>query len=168
MVQKYPGGSQISCCQVRDKWEWFQNILGFLGTGSDISWFRNILRHRNPISTATASSLFSLTLGHIPTHDVVFHYRLLWHSSFTSSSTPVEQLLCVGCLTSQQHASVSRRRICSDSCTWCHTETEVVDQTFYLTQSQYTNIQPISHNADPITPGAWQSSTGLPVPKSLV
>ena len=33
-VPKYPGGSQISCHQVRDKWEWFRNILGFLGTGS--------------------------------------------------------------------------------------------------------------------------------------
>ena len=31
-------------------------------------------------------------------------------------------LLLVGCLMSQQHASVSQRRICSDSCTCCHTE----------------------------------------------
>ena len=39
----------------------------------------------------------------------------------------------------QQHASVSQGRICSDNCTCCHTETEVAIQTFYLTQSQYTD-----------------------------
>ena len=43
--------------------------------------------------------------------------------------------LFVGCLTSQQHASVSQGRICSDNCTCCHTEIEVEDPTFYLTQS---------------------------------
>ena len=41
--------------------------------------------------------------------------------------------LFVGCLTSQQHASVSQGRICSDNFTCCHTETDVADQTFYLT-----------------------------------
>ena len=39
-------------------------------------------------------------------------------------------LLFVGCLTSQQHASVSQGRICSDNFTCCHTETEVADQCF--------------------------------------
>ena len=62
------------------------------------------------------------------------------------------------CLTSQQHASVSQGRICSDYCTCCHTEIEAADQTFYLTQSQYTDIGPTSANADPITPGAWHGS----------
>ena len=38
--------------------------------------------------------------------------------------------LLVGCLTSQQHASVSQGRICSDNITCCHTEIEVADQTF--------------------------------------
>ena len=33
----------------------------------------------------------------------------------------------VGCLTSQQHESVSQGRICSDSFTCCHTEIEVAD-----------------------------------------
>ena len=47
--------------------------------------------------------------------------------------------MLVGCLTSQQHASVSQGRICSDSFTCCHTEIEVADQTFHLTQSQYTD-----------------------------
>ena len=35
---------------------------------------------------------------------------------------------------------------------------EVADQTFYLTQSQYTDTGPTSPSADPITPGAWQGS----------
>ena len=66
--------------------------------------------------------------------------------------------LLVGCLTSQQQASVSQGRICSDNFTCCHTEIEVADQTFYLTQSQYTDTGPTSPSADPITPGAWQGS----------
>ena len=64
----------------------------------------------------------------------------------------------VACLTSQQHASVSQGRICTDNFTCCHTEIEVTDQTFYLTQSQYTDTGPASPSADPITPGAWQGS----------
>ena len=59
---------------------------------------------------------------------------------------------------SQQYASVSQGRIYPDNCTCCRTETEVADQTFYLTQSQYTDTGPTSPNADPITPGAWQGS----------
>ena len=66
-------------------------------------------------------------------------------------------LLLVGCL-SQQHASVSRGRICTDNCTFCHTEIEVADPTFYITQSQYTDTGPTSPSTDPITPGAWQGS----------
>ena len=69
-----------------------------------------------------------------------------------------EVCLLVGCLTSQQQASVSQGRICTDNCTCCHTEIEVADQTFYLTQSQYTDTGPTSPSADPITPGAWQGS----------
>ena len=49
----------------------------------------------------------------------------------------VRECLLVGCLlaclTSQQHASVSQGRICSDNFTCCHTEIEVADQKFYLT-----------------------------------
>ena len=66
--------------------------------------------------------------------------------------------LFVGCLTSQQQASVSQGRICSDNCACCHTEIEVADPTFYLTQSQYTDTGPTSPRTDPITPGAWQGS----------
>ena len=66
--------------------------------------------------------------------------------------------LLVGCLTSQQHASVSQGRICTDNFTCCHTEIEAADQTVHLTQSQYTDTGPTSPSADPITPGAWQGS----------
>ena len=66
--------------------------------------------------------------------------------------------LFVGCLSSQQHASVSQGRICTDNFTCCHTEIEAADQTFHLTQSQYTDTGPTSPSADPKTPGAWQGS----------
>ena len=77
-------------------------------------------------------------------------------------------LLLVGCLTSQQQASVSQGRICSDNFTCCHTEIEVADQTFYLTQSQYTDTGPTSPSADPITPAPGRVATGMPIFKSLV
>ena len=64
----------------------------------------------------------------------------------------------LACLTSQQHSSVSQGRICSDKFTCCHTEIEVADPTFHLTQSQYTDTGPTSPSADPIMPGAWQGS----------
>ena len=66
--------------------------------------------------------------------------------------------LLVGCLSSQQHASVSQGRICTDNFTCCHTEIEAADPTFHLTQSQYTDTGPTSPSVDPITPGAWQGS----------
>ena len=62
----------------------------------------------------------------------------------------------LACLTPQQHASVSQGRICYDKRTCYHTETEVVDQTFHLTQSQYTNTGSTNQSADPRTQGAWQ------------
>ena len=83
--------------------------------------------------------------------------------SFDSTGCQVNcvvTIVCVfvGFLTSQQQASVSQGRICSDNFTCCHTEIEVADQTFYLTQSQYTDTGPTSPSADPITPGAWKGS----------
>ena len=66
--------------------------------------------------------------------------------------------LFVGCLTSRQRACVFQGQICSDNFTCCHTEIEVADQTFYLTQSQYTDTGPTSPSTDPLTPGAWQGS----------
>ena len=66
--------------------------------------------------------------------------------------------LFVGCLMSQEHASVSQGRICTDNFACCHTEIEVADQTFYLTQSQYTDTWLTSPCADPLMPGAWQGN----------
>ena len=63
-------------------------------------------------------------------------------------------VLFVGYSSSQQHASVSQGRICTDNFTCCHTEIEAADQTFHLTQSQYTDTGPTSPSADPIMPGA--------------
>ena len=79
-------------------------------------------------------------------------------NQFSSSQLGRVVVLFVGCLTSQQHASVSQGRICTDNFTCCHTEIEAADQTFHLTQSQYTDTGPTSPSADPITPGAWQGS----------
>ena len=81
----------------------------------------------------------------------------------------------LGCLTSQQHASVSQGRICTDNWTCCHTEIEVADPTFHPTQSQYTDTGPISPSADPVTPGEWQCShwcanfyvTGMTRPRKI-
>ena len=78
------------------------------------------------------------------------------------------RLLFVGCLMSQQHASVSQGRICSGNFTCCHTEIEATDQTFHLTQSQYTDTGPTSPSTDPIIPGAWQGSQWSANFKSLV
>ena len=64
----------------------------------------------------------------------------------------------LACFTSQQHASVSQGRICTDKFTCCHTEIEVANQAFYLTLSQYTDTGPTSPSADPIMPGDWQGS----------
>ena len=77
-----------------------------------------------------------------------------------------KKCLFVGCLTSKQYASVSQGRICSDNFTCCHTEIEVADQTFHLTQSQYTDTGPTGPSTDPITPG--RVATGVPIFKSLV
>ena len=65
-----------------------------------------------------------------------------------------------------KHASVFQGWICSDDCTCCHTEIEVADPTFYLTQSQYTDTRPTSPSADPFTPGS--AATGVPMFQSLV
>ena len=67
-------------------------------------------------------------------------------------------LLFAGCLTSQQHASVSQGRIYSDKCMCCHTEIEVADQTFQLTQSQYTDAGPTSPRTESTMPDSWQGS----------
>ena len=52
--------------------------------------------------------------------------------------------------------------------TCCHIEIEAADQTFYLTQPQYTDTWPTSLNADPLTPGSWQGSHRVSSFRSLV
>ena len=64
----------------------------------------------------------------------------------------------VVCLMSQKHVSVPQGRISTDNFTCCHTEIQVADQTFYLTQSQYSDTRLTSPSADPTMPGAWQGS----------
>ena len=85
-----------------------------------------------------------------------------WTSLSISLHLPFSYFPCVcllvACLTSQQHASVSPGRICSDNFTCCHTEIEVADQAFHLTHSQYTDTGPTSPSTDTRTPGAWQGS----------
>ena len=66
--------------------------------------------------------------------------------------------LFIGCLTSQQHASVFQGQIYIDSFMCCHTEKEVADQAFYLTHSQYTDAGLTSPSTDHIMPGAWEGS----------
>ena len=67
-----------------------------------------------------------------------------------------EEQEIVRCLTSQQHASVSQGRICTDNFTCCHTEIQSCRFNFPSHPSQYTDTGPASHSTDPITPGAWQ------------
>ena len=92
----------------------------------------------------------------------IFHSRLkiviMPSRSWERSGGGGGVCLLVGCLTSQQQASVSQGRICKDNFTCCHTEIEVADQTFYLTQSQYTDTGPTSPCADPIMSGPFQGS----------
>ena len=70
-------------------------------------------------------------------------------------------LMLVCCLTSRQHACVSQRRICSDSGTCCHTETEVADQTFCLTQSQILTWKKMLGESGNRTQGpvSWRPTT---------
>ena len=123
----------------------------------------------------SSSSLSALLFCQAARNDVVSSQRQIWKQQVgeleqcqyhMESITDLADHGCliptvcllVGCLTSQQQASVSQGQICSDNFTCCHTEIEVADQTFYLTQSQYTDTGPTSPSADPITPGAWQGS----------
>ena len=121
------------------------------------------LRADTGVETKLALKLFKTT-GHCSP----VHKKFLIVSDLLVTTTSTDTLastVCLfvgwllGCLTSQQQARVSQERICSDNSTCCHTEIEVADQTFFLTQSQYTDTGTTSPSADPITPGApWQGS----------
>ena len=106
---------------------------------------------------------FSFNSTNLHTYTVMFSWGI--HSDLQVSEPWIptnhrglKGCLFVGCLTSQRHASVYQGRICEDNFTCCHTEIELADQTFYLTQSQYTDTGLTSPSADPISPGAWQGS----------
>ena len=119
-----------------------------LGVTPDFNTGHPVLSHRSILTSHYVA--LSLTLWRQASSRVATAEPYFWQWCVTC--------LLVGCLTSQQQASVSQGRICSDNFTCCHTETDVADQTFYLTQSQYTDTGPISPSADPITPGAWQGT----------
>ena len=67
--------------------------------------------------------------------------------------------LFIGCLTSQQHTSVSQGRICLDNGTCCHTRKAVADHTCSLTQSLNTDTGPTNFSTEPMTPSACQAAT---------
>ena len=65
--------------------------------------------------------------------------------------------LLVGCLTSQQHASVSQGWIYSDNFTCCHTEIRSCRSNFPSHPvTVYWHRANQSPSTDPILPGAWQ------------
>ena len=110
-------------------------------------------------------------------YDLIYcnQYTLIIHSKLSPFQNSVAcELVChnvcllVACLTSQQQASVSQGQICTDNFTCCHTEIEAANQTFHLTQSQYTDTGPTSPSADPIRQAPGRVATGVPIFKSLV
>ena len=107
----------------------------------------------NPAHASLPLSSYCFTTSFGRSKNVMHYHRP------TACHTPligwlVGCCLLLACLMSQQHASVSQGRICSDTCTCCHTDIEVADKTFYLTHSQYTDTEPTIPSTDPITPGA--------------
>ena len=105
-------------------------------------------------ASAASSFCFSVPPSHVFTAETSDPHKTPY---CTQLPTHLHSLF-VGCLTSHQHASVYQGWICSDNFTCCHTEIEVVDQTFHLTQSQYTDTGPTSPSTDPIPPSTWQGS----------
>ena len=81
-------------------------------------------------------------------------------------------LLFVVCVLSQQHVSAPPGRVGCGSCTCCHTEIEVTDQTCYLAIARFTDTGPTNPSDDPIMPSARQGGpwsahcdvTGMTVP----
>ena len=98
---------------------------------SDISPSRvkNPMTHRQQQSSRTETESTN-SLGYLGS---LLHNAHLQHAGHRKRGCEKDSL--VGCLTSQQHASVSQGRICSDNFTCYHTEIKVADQTFHLTQS---------------------------------
>ena len=145
---KYDTSQSFLSCLSRslaDRWGTTVDFTTSILHSSQFSAFRSMVFHSRSVHSLLLSSHHFLCLP------------LRWEDNI-KERTSLEVCLLVGCLTSQQHASVSQGWICSDNFTCCHTEIEVADQTFHLTQSQYTDTGPTSPSADPITPGAWLGS----------
>ena len=133
-------------------------------------------------SRSPALEADALPLGHrggmlrgFPTRTVHLYYMSCLRYTILVGN-PRTHFWFVACLTSQQHVGVSQGRICTDNFTCCHTDTEVADPAFYLTQSQYTDTGPTSPSADPIKPGApwlvshWSANfevTGMTRPEKI-
>ena len=110
---------------------------------------------RVPVQRRQISSpVFSLGLTRPPaTPDTIsqfsaeateLHSVRLWQRPSLSLHPGYHQqrwLLVVARLTSQQRASVSQGRICSDNWTSCYIETKAADQTFRLNLSRYTDTR---------------------------
>ena len=111
-----------------------------------------LLWFSNPKEPAARLHVTLLTRS-MPTH---VHLHQSWVDLLCWCTTG-QQFVGWCWLTSQQHASgISGTDLLNFTC--CHTDIEVADQTFHLTQSQYTDTGSTSPSADPITPGAWQGS----------
>ena len=115
------------------------------------------------LSCLLTSSWLTDLLGLISLHTVSDTLQTVWLSHCIACF--IMWIVCwlVDWLTSQQHASVSQGRICSENFTCCHTEIGVADPTFYLTQSQYTDTGPTLYSQAPD-----RVATGVPIFKSLV
>ena len=136
MVSLIKGRHDVSQCEELLE----ENMVSLIKGRHDVSQCEELLEE----------NMVSLIKGR---HDVSQCEECRCPSGKASSSRAAVAWL-VGCLTSQQHASVSQGRICSDNSTCCHTETEVADPTFHLNQSQYTDTLPTRPSTYPITLGA--------------
>ena len=105
--------------------------------------------------------------GYLLLFVVFYQVSIVSRLYFPAEGLVHRNCLLVGCLTSQQQASVCQGRICSDNCTCCHTEIELADQTFYLTHSILTPGQPVPVlTLERQAPG--RVATGVLMFKSLV
>ena len=88
--------------------------------------------------------------------------HLLWEKTGKNqlnTCVEISSFMCLlVCFSVANMNSIPTGWINTGNCLCCHTEIEVADQTFYLTQSQYTDTGPTSPSIDPIMPGAWQGS----------
>ena len=134
-----------ACCARENARVRFQLRTAFKGRTFSRGYSNCHLRVRR---IAACHQVMSLPLVTFVSSVVCHHVSVKCHYCFASGVcvvqcqldlrfcyTKVERVcLLVACFTSQQHASVSRGRICLDNFACCHTEIEVADQTFHLTQ----------------------------------